>query len=108
MPRTTLPTGVRASALSLVLLFLAAPVGRASVHSEDVTKENLQRAGIDFTVRLTRHPDPTVDTIYVAFTCRKAGKLAQFREAILQVNDGNKLTLRVPVHMTENEKQPGE
>jgi hypothetical protein len=87
----------------LCVLFLLAACGVASAEgiSVPVTHENQQKVGVEFTLTVEKHPDPTLDTVWVKITLAKKGKLERLDEVLLQIKDGDALTLRVPLALKE-------
>lgn len=85
--------------LFMLALLAVTPAARGSVTTVVVTKDNQQKQGVDFTLTAEQHPDPTLDTVYVRLRLAKKGKLERLGEVVLQVKDGNRLALRVPVEL---------
>jgi hypothetical protein len=85
-----------------VLLVLATPlVALGSVRTIVVTKDNQQKEGVEFTLTTEKHPDPTLDTVFVKVVLSKQGKLERLDEVLLQIKDGDALTLRVPLSLRQ-------
>jgi hypothetical protein len=91
---------VRAVVPVLVLLAVAS-LARGSVMTVVVTKDNQQKAGVEFTLTAERHPDPPLDTVFFRLAFAKAGKLERLDEVVLQVKDGGALALRVPLALKQ-------
>jgi hypothetical protein len=82
-------------------LLLVIPVAvLASVRSVVLTKDNQATAGAEFTLTTEKHPDPTLDTVFVKLSLSKKGKLERLDRVELRVKDGDVLTLNVPLSMT--------
>jgi hypothetical protein len=92
------------------MMLIQAGVCFGSVRSVVVTKQAQKAAGVEFTVTATRHPDKEMDAVFVSVALRKEGALARLDEAVLQVYDGKRLTMRVPLQLRERggEGRPGD
>ena len=90
--------------IASMALCLAAPLcAFASARTIVVTKTNQQQEGVEFTLTTERHPDATLDTVFVKLVFAKKGKLERLNEVTLQIKDGDVLALRVPLSLKEQD-----
>lgn len=87
------------SVILVSALLAVASSASGSVTTVVVTKDNQQKAGVEFTLTAAKHPDPTLDTVFVKLIVAKKGKLERLDEVVLQVKDGDALLLRVPLSL---------
>jgi hypothetical protein len=88
-------------ALPVLVLLAVALFADGSVTTIVVTKDNQQKEGVEFALTTEKHPDPTLDTVFVKLVVAKKGKLERLGEVVLQVKDGDALTLRVPLSLRQ-------
>ncbi len=87
-----------------LLLMSALPLAAlGSARTVAVTKDNQKKEGVDLTLTAERHPDPTMDTVWVKVTAPKKGKLERLSEILLQIKDGDVLTQRVPLAVKQED-----
>lgn len=85
------------NAVVVLALLVSVPLAKGDVTTVVVNKENQEKAGVDFTLTAEKHPDATLETVYVKLVLAKTDKLERLDEVQLQVKDGDALALRVPL-----------
>ena len=88
---------------SMALCLVAPLCALTSARTIVVTKTNQQQEGVEFTLTTERHPDATLDTVFVKLVFAKKGKLERLNEVTLQIKDGDVLALRVPLSLKEHD-----
>ena len=87
--------------LPMLVLFAVPLLADGSVTTVVVTRDNQQKTGVEFTLTTEKHSDPTLDTVFVKLVVTKKGKLERLNEVLVQVKEGDALTLRVPLSLRQ-------